>query len=257
MRSCIAKYLVMVTMLCIANSATAAPLRLYTEEFFPYNYSLRNEVVGINADLLKQACQLANLECRFQSLPWLRAYELAQHHASSGVFSIVRTGKRERQFQWVGPLVSSSTYLYRLKSRPEVNPADIQQAKAFGIAVTHGDFFEQYLLSQGFVVDKNLLLVQSRLDAVPLFLAGKLDLLISSDQVIDGWLQPYGKSVADVEPVLDISYVGQNFLALNPEIPQKKVQALQQAVDQLRAQGFIEELFRQYKRETPPANSFK
>ncbi|WP_337880163.1 ABC transporter substrate-binding protein [Rheinheimera sp.] len=254
MKGGIAKNLVRLILLFATAPAVAAPLRLYTEEFFPYNYSLRNEVLGINADLLKQACQTANLECRFQSLPWLRAYELAQHHESSGVFSIVRTAKRERQFQWVGPLASSNTYLYRLKSRPEVAPADLEQAKAFGVAVTHGDFFEQYLLSQGFKQDKNLLLVQSRLDAVPLFLAGKLDLLISSDQVIDGWLRPYGKSRADVEPVLDISYLGQNYLALNLDVPAKKVKALQQAVDQLRAEGLVEQLFQQYKQEKAPAH---
>jgi polar amino acid transport system substrate-binding protein len=233
--------------------ALAKPVRLFTEEFFPYNYTEEHKVQGVNADLLRQACFKAKVDCTFQSLPWLRAYESALHTADSGLFSTARTSKREPQFQWVGPLASSTTYLYRLKSRPEVNPTDLEQAKAFGIAVTHGDIFEEYLQQQGYSLGKNLLLVTNKTDAIPLFLAGKIDLLIGSEQVIGSWMSTFGRTRADVEAVMDISFIGHNYLALNLKVSVTTVRALQQAVDQLVRQGEMERLIRHYQKRTMPA----
>jgi polar amino acid transport system substrate-binding protein len=238
--------------LIFSFSAAAEPLRLFTEEFFPYNYTKQDKVQGVNADLLRQACIKARLECTFQSLPWLRAYESALHTENSGLFSTARTSKREPQFQWVGPLASSATYLYRLKNRPEVNPTDLEQAKAFGIAVTHGDIFEEYLLQQGYSLGKNLLLVTSKTDAIPLFLAGKIDLLIGSEQVIGSWMSTYGKTRADVDAVMDISFIGHNYLALNLKVSAATIKALQQAVNQLVKQGEMKRLLLHYQSQTMP-----
>lgn len=232
--------------------AAAEPLRLFTEEFFPYNYTEQNKVQGVNADLLRKACEQAKLECSFQSLPWLRAYESALSTENGGLFSTARTGKRERQFKWVGPLASSTTYLYRLKSKPEVNPTNLEQAKAFGIAVAHGDIFEEYLVQQGYSLDKNLLLVTSKTDAIPLFLAGKIDLLIGSEQVIDSWMSTFGKSRADVEAVMDISFIGQNYLALNLKVSDTTIEALQQEVNALVKQGEMKRLILHYQSQTMP-----
>ncbi len=232
--------------------AVAEPLRLFTEEFFPYNYTADNKVQGVNADLLRQACAKARLECTFQSLPWLRAYESALRSDNSGLFSTARTPKRETQFQWVGPLASSSTYLYRLKSRPEVNPVDLEQAKAFGIAVAHGDIFEEYLLSQGYSLGKNLLSVTSKTDAIPLFLEGKIDLLIGSEQVIGSWMSTFGRTRAEVEAVMDISFIGHNYLALNLNVSTATLKALQNAVDLLVEQGEMDRLKLYYQNQTMP-----
>ncbi|RVT44775.1 transporter substrate-binding domain-containing protein [Rheinheimera sediminis] len=232
--------------------AVAEPLVLFTEEFFPYNYTENNKVQGVNADLLRQACAKAKLVCTFESLPWLRAYESALHKAESGLFSTARTPKREPQFHWIGPLASSTTYLYRLKSRPEVNPLDLEQAKAFGIAVTHGDIFEEYLHQQGYILGQNLLLVTRKTDAIPLFLAGKIDLLIGSEQVIGSWMSTYGRTRADVETVMDISFIGQNYLALNRKVSATTLRSLQRAIEQLVKQGEMERLIRHYQSRTMP-----
>lgn len=164
----------------------------------------------------------------------------------------MRTQEREERFQWVGPLASSTTYLYRLKNRPEVAPADLEQAKNFGIAVAHGDFFEEYFLHRGFKLDQNLLRVQRKTDAVPLFLSGKIDLLIGSEQVIPSWLAPFGKVRSDVDTVLDISHIGQNYLALHPQVDPALVHRLQTAIQQLTEQGHIQRLLVKYQTQKMP-----
>ncbi|WP_306522311.1 ABC transporter substrate-binding protein [Rheinheimera sp.] len=231
-----------------ADAATPQPNRLtfFTEHFPPYSFVKNGEVRGINADILREACQLAKLECDMVSLPWLRAFAQAQLHNNAGLFPTVRTAKRARYFQWVGPLASSKAYLYRLKSRPEVNPKSLEDAKTFGIAVARGDVYEEYFLSLGFESGKNLLGFATKSDPIPLFLKGKVDLVVASELVMPTWLSTLKQPVDLAEPVLDISLIGNNFLALNNNMPPHTVRQLQQAIDQLKSSGRFRQIISRY-----------
>lgn len=221
-------------------------LTLYTEHFPPYSFIKNGEVRGINADILSEACKVAKLECEMVSLPWLRSYALAQQHENAGLFPTVRTAKRAKHFQWVGPLASSKAYLYRLKSRPEVNPVSLQDAKNYGIAVARGDVYEEYFLSLGFESGKNLLGFATKSEPIPLFLKGKVDLIVASELVMPAWLSALYQPVDLAEPILDISLIGNNFLALNNRMPPQTVRQLQQAIDTLKSSGRFRQIISRY-----------
>jgi len=234
--------------ICSAAEPELPPtkLTLYTEHFPPYSFIKNGEVRGINADILREACQLARLQCDMVSLPWLRAYSLAQQHENAGLFPTVRTNKRAKHFQWVGPLASSKAYLYRLKSRPDVNPVSLEAAKNFGIAVARGDVYEEYFLAMGFESGKNLLDFATKSEPIPLFLKGKVDLIVASELVMPAWLSALHQPVDLAEPVLDISLIGHNFLALNNKMPPHTVQQLQQAIDSLKSSGRFRQIISRY-----------
>lgn len=215
----------------------AASLQLMTEHFPPYNYQDGDRITGINAEIIHRLCEVTNLQCSMQLYPWLRAYEYALQNPQGGLFTTSRTPERRAKFQWVGPLASSRSFLYRLKSRPHVNPKDLQQAKQFGIAVARGDVYEEFLLREGFVRGKNLLDFQSKSAPVALFLQGKVDLLIGSELVMPAWLAAHQASIDLVEPVLEFETQGENYLALNLAVPKAQVQALQQALDEMKRSG--------------------
>ncbi|MDP5143625.1 hypothetical protein ORJ00_12795 [Rheinheimera baltica] len=61
-----------------------------------------------------------------------------------------------------------------------------------------------------------------------------------------GPLAQYGKTVDVVEPMVDLSVVGANYLALNLALPDTLVQKLQTALDQLYASGEYQRLTEQY-----------
>lgn len=230
-------------------ATTAAPserLTLFTEHFPPYSFMLNGEIRGINADIVREACFIAKLECELISLPWLRAFEQAQHHQYAGLFPTVRTPKRVNLFQWVGPLASSKAFLYRLKSRPEVNPTSLEDAKRFGIAVARGDVYEEYFMAQGFSHGINLLDFATKSEPVPLFLKGKVDLMVGSDLVMPDWLASHQQPSDIAEPVLDISMIGNNFLALNQQMPEHITQQLQQAIDELKRTGRFQAIIARY-----------
>lgn len=222
-------------------------LMLYTEHFPPYNFEENGVVRGINADILLQACAMANLQCTMQIYPWLRAMELAQKNPTSGIFTISKTKSRVPLFQWIGPLASSKAYLYRLATRPEVTAHDLDQAKKYSIAVAHGDVYEEFLLSQGFEYGKNLIEFRSKSEPVPLFLQGKVDLVIGSDIVIPSWLASHQLPADTAVPVIELANAGNNFVALNLAVPAAIAQRLQQAIDQLKLTGKYQQIVESYQ----------
>lgn len=222
-------------------------LTLYTEHFPPYNFEVDGVVRGINADILNHACQLAKINCTMQSYPWLRAMELAQKNPASGIFTISRTKSRVPLFQWVGPLASSKAYLYRLASRPEVTASNLEQTKKYSIAVAHGDVYEEFLLSQGFEYGKNLIEFRSKSEPIPLFIQGKVDLVIGSDIVIPSWLASHQLPADSAVPVIELSTSGNNFVALNHAVPAELTHRLQQAIDQLKQNGKYQQIVESYQ----------
>ena len=232
--------------LCLVASVVAEQLNFYTEHFPPYSYVKADTITGLNTELVRRSCIKAQLQCQFHLYPWLRAYEAANKDPQGALYSTSRNLLREPLFKWVGPLAHSKASMYRLKSRPNVNPTSLEDAKKYVIAVARGDVYELYLQSQGFEHGVNLLGLAAKADAVGLFLQGKVDLLIGSELILPTWLAQYDQTVDVVEPVIDLSVVGANYLALNPAVPDSVVLKLQQALDEIYVSGEYQQLADSY-----------
>ena len=235
--------------LLFIGSLKAEPLVIYTEQFPPYNFIKDDRIVGVNIDIIKQACKLAEIECVFKLYPWLRAFTAAQKNANSGVMSTSKNEKRESLFQWVGPLVNSENYFYKLKSRKDINITDAKDLLNYTVSAQSGDIYQEILLDLGFVKDKNILRVSSKFKGVKLFFENKLDLLISADLTLAHQVGKYGYRADELEPVYPLNPKGTfgNFLALNKSVDPSVVNKLQQGVDTLRQSGEFARLTEFYK----------
>ncbi|MGI5310002.1 substrate-binding periplasmic protein [Rheinheimera sp. WS51] len=227
---------------------SAQILTIATEHFPPYNYLDDNsKVVGINAELVQRSCEIAAIDCSIQSYPWLRAMSLTLENDYGALFSTLRSADRERQFQWVGPLVKSRAILYRLKSRPEIQVTRLEDAKNYVVGVARGDVYEAYLQQNGFSYGKNLFGFATKAEAANLFVQGKIDLLIGSWQILPMWLAPYNATVDDVEEAFQLRELGDNYLALNLKVPKQMVDQLQQALQKLHESGEYQQILEKYQ----------
>ncbi|WP_419148906.1 substrate-binding periplasmic protein [Pseudoalteromonas 'SMAR'] len=236
---------------CSVSSAKV--LDLYTETFPPYNFSTENELVGVNTDLIIEACERAKIECNIKLLPWKRAYRNAQKAPNRGVFSTSRTAHREEKFIWVGPLASSYSCIYRLRDRTDIKLESRKALRRYTIGIPRGDIYESVLQKIGLVENAHYLTFAKKNEDILMFESGKLDLIIGSSLTLGYQLANVDLTPKDVVPVLalqDDLLVG-NFLALNKATAPEMVLDLQKSLNEIKAEKYIEALVAQYIENQP------
>ncbi|WP_169337171.1 substrate-binding periplasmic protein [Arsukibacterium perlucidum] len=221
-------------------------ITLYTEHMPPYSYLEDGQVSGINVELMQQLCQRQKLDCQITLLPWPRAYENAQRHQMSGVFSTSRSAARESMFQWVGPIASDWGYLFRLKGRHDVNPGNLEEAKNYKLAIARGDVYENYFLNLGFEYGLNMLDFATKSEPLRLLMAHRIDLVVGSKRSLRSWLREQQLPEDSAEPIIILQDVGDNYLALNRAFPPELAERMQQELELMQQQGVIDLLIAQY-----------
>lgn len=137
------------------SAVRSETLKVLTEEFPPYNYTENGNITGFSTAVVRAVLKEARLQGEFQSLPWARAYEMAQTGESVLIYSIARNPQREKLFKWVGVIAPTQYYLFSLPQR-KLHFERLEQAKPFQIATVNEDIGEQFLITRGFVKGQNL-----------------------------------------------------------------------------------------------------
>lgn len=230
--------LALLLLCCSAHSFSSENmLTIYTEEFPPYNYIYKGKVVGVNADIVAMACDIADIKCEFALYPWNRAMTLSLKDAKSGLVSTSRLPSREAKYQWVGPLISSPACFYKLASRDDVRISNKQELANYTVGLHKGDAYEEILKHWGFKEHINYIPFSEKFDEIRAFTEGKLDLFIASANSLRFHIQNYRLREDQVTPAFVISdpRLGGNYLALNKAVPEGIVLRLQNAIDEIYA----------------------
>lgn len=210
-------------------------LTIYTEEFPPYNFLEKGVVVGVNADIVAMACKMTNIKCKFALYPWKRAMTLSLKNDHSALVSTSRLPSREKQFQWVGPLISSPGCFYKLTKRDDIKINNKEELANYTVALHKGDAYEEVLKQWGFKENLNYIPFSEKFAEIKAFTEGKLDLFIASANSLRFHIQNYRLRPEQVVPAyfIDDPRLGGNYLALNKEVPQVMVTQLQRAIDEI------------------------
>ncbi|HLD65968.1 MAG TPA: ABC transporter substrate-binding protein [Pseudomonas sp.] len=219
---------------------------LLTENFPPFNMAVDDKnfarddgIDGISADVVREMFKRAGigytLSLRF---PWDRLYRLTLEKPNYGLFSTTYTDERKPQFKWVGPLAKTGWVLLAAPGST-LTVKDLKDAGQYQIGAYKNDAVSQHLESQG-MKPINVLRDQENVKKLA---AGKIDLWATTD--------PVGRYLAKQEGVTGLTTVlrfkdAELYLALNKDTPDEVVERLQKALDELRAEGFIEEITSNY-----------
>ncbi|ROM49967.1 amino acid ABC transporter substrate-binding protein [Pseudomonas poae] len=235
----------------LAGSANAeapadASLVLLTENFPPYNmakngknFARDENIEGIAVDIVRETFKRAgisyNLTLRF---PWERIYKLALEKPGYGVFVMARLPDREGLFKWVGP-IGPDDWVMLAKADSKIQLPDLEHARHYKIGAYKGDAIAETLEKQGL---KPSVVLRDQDNAQKL-LEGQIDLWATGD--------PAGRYLARQVGVTGLKTVlrfnsAQLYLALNKDVPDEVVTRLQAALDQLRGEGFIDEVMARY-----------
>ena len=220
---------------------------LLTENFPPFNMAVddknfaRDEGIdGISADIVREMFKRAGigytLSLRF---PWDRLYKLTLDRAGYGLFSTTYTPERVPLFKWVGPLAKTGWVVLAPPGSKITALKDLKEAGKYKLGAYKNDAVSQALESQGIPVI-NALRDQEN---VKKLMSGQIDLWATTD--------PEGRYLAKQEGVSGLQTVlrfneAQLYLALNKDTPDEVVERLQKALDQMRAEGYVDEVTNNY-----------
>jgi polar amino acid transport system substrate-binding protein len=224
----------------------ATDLVLLTENFPPYNmarngknFAQDENINGIAVDIVREMFKRANitysLTLRF---PWERIYKIALEKPGYGVFVMARLPDREKLFKWIGP-IGPDDWIMLAKADSKISLDSLDDARKYKIGAYKGDAIAETLAKQGM---KPLVVLRDQDNARKL-VSGQIDLWATGD--------PAGRYLARQEGVTGLKTVlrfnsAELYLALNKNVPDEIVDKLQRALDQLRAEGVVDDILSRY-----------
>jgi polar amino acid transport system substrate-binding protein len=226
--------------LLLPKAYAIPPLRAVTEELPPYNMVRDGRVTGMGTEVVEAVLRQAGLQVEIKSMPWARAYDEGLHDENVLIYSIARTPEREGLFQWVGSIAPSRLFLYALASHP-VQLANLEQAREYQIGTVKDDVSEQYLISKGFEVGKNLQSSNKYESNYEKLKLGHVDLWVSNELNAHFLTREAGADPAmtlvPVLPLAELSLADGLFLACSTRTPAATVTQLRDAFKVIQADG--------------------
>lgn len=222
--------------------ATATELQLYTEENPPLNFSRDGQADGLSVAAVRELLRRTGDSGTIQMVPWARGYMRAQRSANVGLFITVRTPEREELFQWVGPLLSTTTSFYaRSGSGLHIDSLDAARQVA-AIGVPRDWYSQQVLEGEGF---SNLFLAAKPHSMLEMVLHGRIPLMVYEDQLLPSLMAELGASMVDLERHYSFMRTS-SYIAFSLQTDTHLIQRWQAALDDMRNDGSLARLQKQW-----------
>jgi polar amino acid transport system substrate-binding protein len=245
LRMKLAGWVAMLSLLgCTGARADAPTLKALTEEFPPYNFTQNGKITGFSTEVVQALLREVKIQAEFQSLPWARAYEMAQNADNVLIFSVARTPQREKLFKWVGTIAPTRYFLYSLSAR-QLKIDHLEQAKSYQIATVNEAVGEQYLVSRGFVKGQNLQPSNKYEISYDKLKRGRVDLWIAPELVASYLARQAGDDPATtLTRSFRISDLGNDgyYLAVGMHTPDALVERLRKGLETLKSNGIYDAL---------------
>ncbi|ENY72092.1 amino acid ABC transporter substrate-binding protein [Aeromonas diversa CDC 2478-85] len=231
----------LVALLLLAAPLHAAPIKVMTEDYPPFNMAGEGgKVVGLSTEVVEELFKRAGVEYTLTLMPWKRAYEDTLSTPGTALFSTTRTPERETLFKWVGPLVTNN-WVFFAKSDATLSVNSLDEAKAYSVGGYNGDAAAEYLAAQGF--SKLQLAANDAANAKKLE-AGRIDLWATGE-----YLAPYlakKEGVAAPKVVFKFKET-QMSLAFNKETPDDLIQKLNDTLKGMVDDGTMAKISAKYQ----------
>lgn len=222
-------------------------LTVLTENYPPFNMSVADknfardaEIDGISTDIVREMLSRADIDYTMTlRFPWSKVYALARNGKDFAVFSTARLPERENQFKWVGPLIVNRYKVFSLASK-KITIKNLQDLNKYKVASVKGHAVTSLLKKQNVQFEESL-----KEDANARKLSrGQIDLWVTGE--FSGYYYAQKEGIPTIKPVYEVGTTD-DYLALNPSVPDEVVKRLQSALDTMNSDGTVEEIFSAYR----------
>lgn len=222
-------------------------LTVLTENYPPFNMSIADknfardaEIDGIATDIVREMLSRADVDYTMTlRFPWSKVYGLAVNGKDFAVFSTARLPEREDKFKWVGPLIENKYKVFAL-ANSKISIKSLSDLNKYKVASVKGHAVTSLLKKESIQFEESL-----KEDANARKLArGQIDLWVTGE--FSGYYYAQKESIPTIKPVFEVGSTN-DYLALNPSVPDEVVKRLQSALDTMNSDGTVEEIFSAYR----------
>jgi polar amino acid transport system substrate-binding protein len=228
-------------------TAVAADLNLLTDNHPPLHFQQGNQLVGFGVDVVQALAERTGDQVHLQQVPLLRALRVATTEPATGVFTVLRTAERNGLYQWVGPLMDVETALYSANTQQPVR--SLQDASTQGrIAVPRKWLAYDYLRKQGL---NNLYGVETPEQMMRLARLGRIEFVVADTLSIATLAREEGLAPSQLHYQMPLMKQG-TYIAFSPQTDARQVARWQQALDEMKRDGRLEQLKQRWLSDNTP-----
>ncbi|MCP5076707.1 MAG: amino acid ABC transporter substrate-binding protein [Psychromonas sp.] len=219
-------------------------LKIITEEWAPYNYSVKGDAKGFSVEIVNAMMQELGEYHSIAIYPGARGMLLLDNTTNVLNFSLFRTPEREHKYKWIGPLSNEAIYFYKRADDPREFKT-IEDVKAVNaIATPLNGLVFSHLQEQNFT---NLSKSHSTMQQLTKLLKNRVDLSIS--------VTPLGKThyLKKIgQPTNAVTNTGVKllerplYIACSKELPDSVINRWQQALDRVIESGKYAKIYDNY-----------
>lgn len=227
------KTLLLSSILPFTSTGYCEKLRFITEPTVTTDAS--GHSFSTESELTRELITRLKLPATIEVYPWKRAYSMLQREPNIVLFPTTRTETREKQAKWVGPILKVSWVFYANKnSSIKINSLE-NAMKVDRVCGYIGDAKFTFLKEQGF---KNLVPRHLSADCLDLLARNKIDLWVSTDNVITSTPEENNEQLAEIKIAYTINtkYL---YYALSKNISDDTVKLLQATLNKMKKEGAI------------------
>ena len=212
------------------------PLKIVTEIAPPLQFFNGKKLEGKTTSLVRQSVKLSGLEAKFEVYPWARSYQTVLSSPNTLIYPLIKTPSREKQFIWIGKLLSFKLEIISLQSRGFAALSTLEQAKQLKIGVVRDDYVHQYLVEQGFMQHQNFQLSSELGQTLQLLYAGKIDAVIADLPLLKVMAQSKDLDANQLHAIFALPKQRVDlFLAANKDMPSSIINRLKSGLAQSKA----------------------
>lgn len=233
----------MLLAILLSASAISATLNIVTEHLAPFQIVQGEQISGLSTEIIKATLKEASIGYSLAAHPWSLSYNSALKKENTCIYSLARIPTRIKLFQWIGHITTSSTSLYALSSNP-VAISNLEQAKNYKIAVIKDDVAHHFLLSKGFIENRNLYVMDNN-DALLKLLeipSRQMDLVVINDDLLNRRLD----NASDISKYKNVymfkDLILDFYFACSLDTNKTMVKSLTQAMEKLEREGVFSEI---------------
>ncbi|WP_027722465.1 substrate-binding periplasmic protein [Maridesulfovibrio zosterae] len=239
------KILIIILLLGIVVNAQARKLTIFVDNWPPYNFEKNDKIVGISTELIEAALQKAKIPYKLAVYPFKRALITVQRTPNTMLFTVARVPQREDMFAWIGPIHPRRVYLYKLKSRTDVQIDEIEDIKKYYTGVLSGGSVEQFFKTNDFH-DHNYYLVSDSEQLLKMLFKQRVDLIPGDPLDLAYQMNSQGYKYSELEIAYLLSEEGGYYMIANKNTSAKLLAKIQKSLEEVLATGARDRIINKY-----------